>query len=178
MQEREPYEGDGLPRANPSLTRRALCTKAEDLAVELVRWKVWRVEGHAYENLQEAQAMQALVMGLIELLDDVQGSPTATRTELARAVPLLGETLPALGAVITSEIQRVRAAEHREDAAFLRAHGIRLGDADSTNEPFPKHAISYPAPSYASALTMRATREMGCPLASICRVLNQPKGVR
>jgi len=81
--------------------------------------------------------MQALVMVLIELLDDVRGSPTAAQKELARAVSLLGYTLPAQGSVIASETQRVREEEHREDAAFLRAHGIRLGDADGTNEPFP-----------------------------------------
>ncbi len=137
MQEREPYEADGSQLDNPSLTRQALCAKAEELAVELVRWKVWRVEGHTHENLQEAQAMQALVMVLIELLDDVQGSPTAAQTELARAVSLLGYTLPARGSVIASETQRVKEEEHREDAAFLRAHGIRLGDADGTNQPFP-----------------------------------------
>ena len=81
--------------------------------------------------------MQALVMVLIELLDDVQGSPTAAQTELARAVSLLGYTLPAQGSVIASEIQRVREEEHSEDTAFLSAHGMRLGDADGTNEPFP-----------------------------------------
>ncbi len=81
--------------------------------------------------------MQALVMVLIELLDDVQGSPTAAQTELARAVSLLGDTLPAQESVIASEIQRVREEEHSEDTAFLRAHGIRLCDADGTNKPFP-----------------------------------------
>ena len=137
MQEREPYEANGSPLDNPSLTRRALCAKAEELAVELVPWKVWRVEGHAHENLQEAQAMQALVMVLIELLDDVQGSPTAAQTELARAVSLLGYTLPAQGPVIASETQRLREEEHREDAAFLRAHGLRLGDDEGTHGPLP-----------------------------------------
>jgi len=84
MQEQGPYEGDGSLADNPSLTRQALRAQAEELAVELARWKVWRVEGHAHENLQEAQAMQALAMVLVELLDNVHGSHAAVHTELAR----------------------------------------------------------------------------------------------
>src|SRR6266581_276711 len=41
---------------------------------------------------------------LAQWLGGVRGSPTAAQTELAREVSLLGDTLPALGAVITSEI--------------------------------------------------------------------------
>jgi hypothetical protein len=138
MQEQEPYEGDGLLPDNPSLTRQALCAKAEELAVELVRWKVWRVEGQAHENLQEAQAIQALVMVLIELLDNVQGSPAAAQAELARAVSLLGYALPlpvgSSGRV--AEVQQVSEAEDREDVEFLRAHGLRLSaDDEETHGP-------------------------------------------
>jgi hypothetical protein len=53
MQEREPDASEGSPADNPSLTRPALCAQAEALAVELARWKVWRVEGHPHENLSE-----------------------------------------------------------------------------------------------------------------------------
>jgi hypothetical protein len=134
MREWEPSEGDGSSADNPSLTRRALCAKAEELAVELARWKVWRVEGQAHENLQEAQAMQALAMVLIELLDDVQGSHAAAQTELARAAALLGYTLQAGEAGTASAAQRAREAEHRDDVAFLRAHGLRLGEDEGTNE--------------------------------------------
>lgn len=123
--EQGPYAGDE-PLVNPALTRRALCAKAEELAVELARWKVWYVEGQAHANLQEAQALQALAMALIELLDEAQGSPTAARTELARAVSLLGYTLHAPGTGTMVETQRDSDAEQREDVAFLRAHGLRF----------------------------------------------------
>jgi len=73
MQEREPDAREWSPADNPSLTRQVLCAQAEELAVELARWKVWSVEGHTHENLQEAQAMQALAMGLVELLDNCTG---------------------------------------------------------------------------------------------------------
>lgn len=135
MQEREPYEEDGSPADNPSLTRQALYAKAEDLAVELVRWKVWRVEGHKHENLPEAQAMQALAMVLIELLDDVQGSPAAVQIELARAVSLLGYTLQASGAGIAPEALCTTAEAQGDDAAFLRTHGLRFSEGEHSGEP-------------------------------------------
>lgn len=134
MREPEPDAGDGPPAHNPSLTRRALCAQAEELAVELARWKVWRVEGQAHENLQEAQALQALAMVLIELLDDVQGSHTAAQTELARAVSLLGYTLQAGDSGTAAETQPVGDAEYHDDVAFLRAHGLRLSDDEGSNE--------------------------------------------
>jgi len=134
MREQEPYEGDGPSAHHPALTRRALCAKAEELAVELARWKVWHVEGQAHANLQEAQALQALAMALIELLDDVQGSHGAAQTELARAVSLLGYTLHPGEARATAEAQRLREAEEYDDVAFLRAHGLRL-DPPSTSPP-------------------------------------------
>jgi len=127
MRELPPYEDDTSPDDNPSLTRRALCAKAEDLAVELVRWKVWRVEGLAREQVKEAQALQALLMGLIELLDDVQGSATAARTALERAIALLGYAWPPQDAPATPASQRSQ-EERREDAAFLRQHGLRFDD--------------------------------------------------
>ena len=123
--EGEPYAGDAWPADNPPLTRQALCAKAEELAVALARWKVWRVEGQTHENLQEAQAMQALLMVLVELLDDVHGSPAAVHTELARAVALLGYTLHASGAGTASQEVRADAEEH-DDAAFMRTHGLRF----------------------------------------------------
>lgn len=120
--EHEFSEGSWAGDDNPALTRRALCAKAEELAVEMVRWKVWRVEGNAQASLREAQAIQALLMVLIELLDDMQGSPAAAQAELARAVSLLGYTLQVLGADAAAE------AEQRDDSAFLKAHGLRFDD--------------------------------------------------
>lgn len=113
---------------NPALTRRALCAKAEELAVEMVRWKVWRVEGHSQASLREAQAIQALVMVLVEILDDLQGSPTAMQAELTRAVSLLGYTLQAMGTDAST------AAEQRDDSAFLRAHRLRFADEFPADE--------------------------------------------
>ena len=138
MQEREPYEGDGSPADNPSLTRQALYAKAEDLAVELVRWKVWRVEGHKHENLQEAQAMQALAMALIELLDDVQGSPAGVQIELARAVSLLGYTLQASIAGPPPQALWANAETQGDDAVFLRTHGLRFCEGEHADEPLPE----------------------------------------
>ena len=127
MQEQGPYEGDGSLADNPSLTRQALRAHAEELAVELARWKVWRVEGHTHENLQEAQAMQALAMVLVELLDDVHGSHAAVHTELARAVALLGYRLQARGPETAQEILCTNADASGDDAEFLRTHGLRFG---------------------------------------------------
>lgn len=136
MQEQGPYEGDGSLADNPSLTRQALRAQAEELAVELARWKVWRVEGHRHENLQEAQAMQALAMVLVELLDDVHGSPAAVHTELARAVSLLGYRLQASGAETAPEILCTNADTSGDDAEFLRTHGLRFGAQE--DEPLPE----------------------------------------
>ena len=135
MQEREPYEADGSPLDNPSLTRQALCAKAEELAVELVRWKVWRVEGQAHENLQEAQAMQALAMVLVELLDDVHGSRAAVHTELARAVSLLGYALQASGVGTAPKALWANAEAQGDDAVFLRTHGLRFCEGEHADEP-------------------------------------------
>lgn len=118
-------EDQGSADENPALTRRALCAKAEELAVEMARWKVWRVEGKAQASLREAQAIQALLMVLIELLDDIQGSPAAVLVELTRAVSLLGYTL---GAEADTE------AEQRDDATFLRLHKLRFNDEMSPPE--------------------------------------------
>jgi hypothetical protein len=115
---------------NPSLTRQALCAQAEELAIELARWKVWRVEGHTHENLQEAQAMQALAMVLVELLDDVHGSQAAVHTELARAVSLLGYTLQARGTGTAPQALCTNADTPGDDAEFLRMHGLRFGEGE------------------------------------------------
>ena len=135
MQEREPDAGEWTPADNPSLTRQALCAQAEELAVELARWKVWRVEGHTHENLQEAQAMQALAMVLVELLDDVHGSHAAVHTELARAVSLLGYTLQALGVGTTPKALWSNAEEQSDDVVFLRMHGLRFCENEHRDEP-------------------------------------------
>jgi phosphoglycolate phosphatase-like HAD superfamily hydrolase len=136
MQEQGPYEGDGPLADNPSLTRQALRAQAEELAVELARWKVWRVEGHTHENLQEAQAMQALAMVLVELLDDVHGSHAAVQTELARAVSLLGYKLQAHGAEAVPETLCTNVEASGDDAAFLRTHGLRF--SEQADEPLPE----------------------------------------
>ena len=136
MQEQGPYEGDGPLADNPSLTRQALRAQAEELAVELARWKVWRVEGHTHENLQEAQAMQALAMVLVELLDDVHGSHAAVQTELARAVSLLGYKLQAHGAEAVPETLCTNVEASGDDAAFLRTHGLRF--SERADEPLPE----------------------------------------
>jgi hypothetical protein len=135
MQEREPEAGEWSPADNPSLTRQALCAQAEELAVELARWKVWRVEGHPHENLLEAQAMQALAMVLVELLDDVHRSHAAVHTELARAVSLLGYTLQALGAETAPKALWSNAEEQSDDAVFLRMHGLRFCENAHGDEP-------------------------------------------
>src|SRR5262245_40389003 len=130
MQEREPDAEEWPPADNPSLSRQALCAQAEELAVELARWKVWRVEGHRHENLQEAQAIQALAMALVELLDDVHGSLAAVHTELARAVALLGYRLQARGAGTAPERLDTNADTSSDDAEFLRTHGLRFGEQE------------------------------------------------
>ena len=138
MQEWESDAGEGAPADNPSLTRQALCAQAEELAVELVRWKVWRVEGHPHENLQEAQAMQALAMVLVEILDDVHGSPAAVHTELARAVSLLGYTLQASVAGPPPQALWTNAAAQGDDAVFLRTHGLRFCEGEHADKPLPE----------------------------------------
>jgi len=134
MQEWEPDAREGMPAANPSLTRQALCAQAEELAVELVRWKVWQVEGHTHTNLQEAQALQALAMVLVELLDNVHGSHTAAQTELARAVSLLGYTLQPRGAGTAPQVSCPNADVQGDDTEFLRRHGLRFGEDAHTDE--------------------------------------------
>lgn len=135
MQEREHDAREGSPVGNPSQTRQALCAQAEKLAVELARWKVWRVEGHTHENLQEAQAMQALAMVLVELLDDAQGSHTAVYTELARAVSLLGYTLQASEAEPAPPESGVNREVQGDDAEFLQAHGLRFSEGEQEDAP-------------------------------------------
>jgi hypothetical protein len=135
MQEREHDAREGLPVDNPSLTRQALCAQAEELAVELARWKVWRVEGQTHENLQEAQAMQALAMVLVELLDDAHGSPTAVYTELARAVSLLGYTLQASKVEPAPQKPWPNRAAQGDDAEFLQAHGLRFSAGEQEDDP-------------------------------------------
>lgn len=134
MQEWEPDAREGAPAANPSLTRQALCAQAEELAVALARWKVWRVEGYMHANLQEAQALQALAMVLVELLDDMHGSHTAARTELARAVSLLGYTLQPHGAGTAPKVSCTNVDAQGDDAEFLRRHGLRFGENAPTDE--------------------------------------------
>ena len=138
MQEWEPDAGEWSPADNPSLTRQALCAQAEDLAVELARWKVWRVEGQTHENLQEAQAMQALAMVLVELLDDAHGSHAAVYTELARAVSLLGYTLQAHRAEPGPQALWTHMDVQGDDALFLRTHGLRFGEGAQADEPMPE----------------------------------------
>jgi hypothetical protein len=135
MQEWEPDAREESSAANPSLTRQALCAYAEELAVELTRWKVWRVEGHTHMNLQEAQALQALAMVLVELLDDVHGSYTAAQTELARAASLLGYTLQPREAGTAPKVSCTNADAQGDDAEFLRRHGLRFGEGTYTEEP-------------------------------------------
>ena len=135
MQEWEPEAGEWSPSDNPSLTRQALCAQAEALAVELARWKVWRVEGHTHENLQEAQAMQALAMVLVELLDDVHGTPAAVHTELARAVSLLGYTLQASIAEPAPKALWADVDVQSDDAVFLRTHGLRFCENEQVDGP-------------------------------------------
>ncbi len=127
MQDGEPYAGEAWPADNPPPTRQMLCAQAEALAVALARWKIWRVEGQTHANLQEAQAMQALLMALVELLDDVYGSSTAVHTELARAVALLGYTPHDSGTETAAQARSANADEHADDTAFLRTHGLRFG---------------------------------------------------
>jgi hypothetical protein len=100
------------------------------LATELVRWKVWRVEGQTHEHLQEAQAIQALAMALVGLLDDVHGSPASVHTVLAKAVALLGYTLQARGPGPGPQEPSATAAALDDDALFLRTHGLRF-EADA-----------------------------------------------
>lgn len=135
MQEWEHDAREGSPMDNPSLTRQALCAQAEGLAVELARWKVWRVEGHTHENLQEAQAIQALAMVLVELLDDVHGSHTAVYTELARAVSLLGYTLQVSKAEPAPPEPWVNREAQGDDTAFLRKHGLRFSEGAQADTP-------------------------------------------
>lgn len=113
--------GDHAGPLNPSLTRQELCAKAEDLAVEITRWNAWRVEGNSHENPQDAQALQALAMTLLELLDLQRGSRQAAHSELTRAVTLLGYVLQD-----TLRQRQDAAQEQLEDALFLRTHGLRL----------------------------------------------------
>ena len=138
MQEWEPDTGGVSPADNPSLTRQALCAQAEELATEVVRWKVWRVEGHTHENLQEAQAIQALAMVLVGLLDDVHGSHAAVHTELARAVSLLGYTLQARGAGAVRQALCANMDTPGDDTEFLRMHGLRFGEDEHADEPLPE----------------------------------------
>ena len=82
-------------------------------------------------------ATPLLRCGICAACHKLQGSHAAAQTELARAVSLLGYTLQTVGSDTASEAQRGREEEHREDAAFLRAHGIRLCEDERTNERHP-----------------------------------------
>jgi hypothetical protein len=106
------------------------------LATELVRWKVWRVEGQPDANLQEAQAIQALAMALVGLLDNVHGSPASIHTELAKAVALLGYTLHASGAGPGLQESWATAEAHGDDALFLRRHGLRFEEDAQADDPW------------------------------------------
>jgi hypothetical protein len=85
--------GSFLPEEYRILTREELFTYAHEFAVELARWKVWRVQEHTPTGVEEARAMQALSLALVALLAGVQDSRAEARVEFARAAAFLGYVL-------------------------------------------------------------------------------------
>jgi hypothetical protein len=85
--------GSFLPEEYRILTREELFTHAHEFAVELVRWKVWRVREHTQTGVEEARAMQALSLALVALLAGAQDSRAEARVEFARAAAFLGYAL-------------------------------------------------------------------------------------
>jgi hypothetical protein len=90
---------------------------------------------HPHANLQEAQALQVLVMVLVEILDDVRGSRAVVHTELARAMSLLGYTLQASGAATASQEPWADVEEHRDDTSFMGTHGLRFCEDEPPGAP-------------------------------------------
>jgi hypothetical protein len=127
------------PEAHRALTRQELLLYAEELAVEVARWKAWCMEEKVSATIDEAQAIQALAMALIELLSGQQGSRATARAECARVTSFLTPTVPEVLAPRevpaqtlphTSEPQRI----HPENSDFLRTHRLRF-DEDWPESP-------------------------------------------
>jgi len=102
---------DEFPHAHRALTRQELLLYAEELAVEVARWKAWCIEEKVTDTIDEAQAIQALTMALIELLSGQHGSRAMARSECARVTLFLA---------------------HEEDSGFLRTHRLRFTDDDES----------------------------------------------
>jgi hypothetical protein len=97
--------------AQRALTRQELLLYAEELAVEVSRWKAWCIEAKRTDSIDEAQAIQALTMVLIELLAGQHGSRATARSECARVTLFLA---------------------HDEDRGFLRTHRLRFADDEQS----------------------------------------------
>lgn len=93
------------PDAHRALTRQELLLYAEELAVEVARWKAWCIEAKVTDTIDEAQAIQGLAMALIELLAGQHGSRSTARAECVRVTLFLAA---------------------QDDSAFLRTHRLRF----------------------------------------------------
>jgi hypothetical protein len=131
--ERGWFGPEDSPQAHRALTRQELLLYAEELAVEVARWKAWCMEEKVSANIDEAQAIQALAMALIELLSGRQGSRATARAECARVTSFLAPTAPqplapqevlAEAPLHLSE-PRCRRSEHSD---FLRTHRLRFDE--------------------------------------------------
>ena len=102
---------DEFPHAHRALTRQELLLYAEELAVEVSRWKAWCIEAKVTDSIDEAQAIQALTLALIELLAGQHGSRLTARAECARVTLFLA---------------------HEEDSSFLRRYRLRFADDEES----------------------------------------------
>lgn len=112
--ERGWFDPEESPDAHRALTRQELLLYAEELAVEVARWKAWCIEANvtdATDTIDEAQAIQGLAMALIELLAGPHGSRATARAECARVTSFLAA---------------------QDDGAFLRTHRLRFTEDEGS----------------------------------------------
>lgn len=109
--ERGWFDPEEPPEVDRALTRQELLLYAEELAVEVARWKAWCMEAKGTDTIDEAQAIQGLAMALIELLAGQQGSRATARSECARVTLFLAA---------------------QDERAFLRTHRLRFPDDEGS----------------------------------------------
>jgi hypothetical protein len=126
------------PEDQGALTRDELLAYAQAFAAEIVRWKVWYVQGYAegpaQASLAEAQAIQALSLLLVELLTGARDACTRARIDFATVAAFLGCALRSPPVEAGGDLPDVPYAqdlqEQQDDAAFLRQYGLKFPDTN------------------------------------------------
>jgi hypothetical protein len=139
--EHETGDSGQLPEDQGALTRDELLAYAQTFAAEIVRWKVWYVQGYAegpaQASLSEAPAIQALSLLLVQLLTGTGEARTRARVDFATVAAFLGYALssPAEadrslpGALCVQDL-----LERQDDAAFLRQYGLKFPDTKHSDD--------------------------------------------